>query len=67
MGGHGDRTIRCYDPESRTWRHGPDLPTEQAWAAAVVMEGTLMVTGGAHGSPQHDATVFDDRSYCLRR
>ncbi|MBT4610687.1 MAG: hypothetical protein HOC05_11650, partial [Gemmatimonadetes bacterium] len=46
---------------------GPDLPTEQAWAAAVVTEGKLMITGGAHGSQQHDATVFDDRSYCLRR
>ncbi|MBT5060050.1 MAG: hypothetical protein HOM68_26145 [Gemmatimonadetes bacterium] len=67
MGGHGVQTIRCYDPASRTWRNGPDLPTEQAWAAAVVTEGKLMITGGAHGSQQHDATVFDDRSYCLRR
>ena len=67
MGGHGDRSTRCYHPETRAWRNGPDLPTEQAWAGAVVIDGELMVIGGAHGSPQHEATVFDDRTYCLRR
>ncbi|MEE3336177.1 MAG: hypothetical protein VX255_07270 [Candidatus Latescibacterota bacterium] len=66
IGGFGDQGTRCYDPKARSWRKGPDLPTEQAWASAVVMDGELMVIGGAHGSPQHDAIVFDDRTYALR-
>ena len=67
IGGFGDRRCRCYNPDTRTWRLGPDLPTEQAWGAAIVYEGQLFVTGGAHASPMHDAVVFDDRSYRLRQ
>lgn len=67
MGGHGDQSIRCYNPSTRSWRQGPDLPTEQAWAAAAVMNGELIIVGGAHGSPRHEATVFDDRTYVLRK
>ncbi|MFH1567213.1 MAG: DUF1668 domain-containing protein, partial [Gemmatimonadota bacterium] len=66
IGGYEDRTIRCFDPRARTWRRGPDLPTEQAWAAAIVVEGRLYVIGGAHRSRPHDAIVFDDRTYVFR-
>lgn len=67
IGGHGDCSIRCFDPATRTWRRGPDLPTEQAWAGATVMDGELFVVGGAHSSARHDAVIFDDRTYSLRR
>ena len=31
IGGYEDQRTRCYNPQSRTWRAGPDLPNEQAW------------------------------------
>lgn len=66
IGGYQTRRIRCFDPRSRTWRAGPDLPTEQAWAAATVLDGRLYLIGGAHYSQNHGAIVFDDRTYVLR-
>lgn len=66
IGGYDDRRIRCFDPQVRTWRAGPDLPTEQAWAAAEVLDDRLFIIGGAHRSPAHGAIVFDDRTYVLR-
>ena len=67
IGGFGDRRCRCYDPGTRTWRVGPDLPTEQAWGAAIVLDGQLFIVGGAHATETHDGVVFDDRSYILRQ
>ena len=66
MGGFGDDGIRCYSPHTRSWRSGPDLPTEQAWGAASVLNGQLVLTGGAHTIPLRDNVVFDDRTYVLR-
>ena len=66
IGGYEDRRCRCYNPETRTWRAGPDLPTEQSWGAAAVMNDQLFITGGAHFSQQHNTVVFDDRTYVLR-
>jgi len=66
MGGYGDKRIRCYNPQTRAWRVGPDLPAGQAWGAAAVMDGQLIITGGAHQSELHDTVVFDDRTYILR-
>lgn len=66
IGGHGDRRIRCYNPTTRTWHPGPDLPVEQAWAAAAVLDGRLYIVGGAHYSQPHEAIVFDDRTFVLR-
>jgi hypothetical protein len=66
MGGYQDQRSRCFDPVTRTWRDGPDLPTSQAWAAATVLEGELVIVGGAHWSEGHDTVVFDDRTYALR-
>ena len=66
IGGFGDGLIRCYDPHTRSWRSGPNLPTEQAWGAASVLNGHLVITGGAHTIPLRDNVVFDDRTYVLR-
>jgi hypothetical protein len=66
IGGYRDRRIRCYNPATRTWRPGPDLPVEQAWAAAAVLDGRLYIVGGARYSEPHDAIVFDDRTFVLR-
>ena len=66
MGGYEDQRIRCYNPGTRTWRAGPDLPTEQSWGAATVMNGQLIIVGGAHYSTEHEVVVFDDRTYVLR-
>ena len=65
-GGYEDQRIRCFDPGTRTWHPGPNLPTEQAWAAAVTAGGRLYIVAGAHLSRQHGAIVFDDRTYVLR-
>ncbi len=66
LGGYHDRSVRCYDPKARRWAHGPDLPVEQAWAAAEVLNGRLYICGGARFSPAHEAIVFDDRTWVLR-
>ena len=66
IGGYEDQRIRCYDPGTRTWRPGPNLPTEQAWGAAVVLDGQLFIVGGAHYSKTLETVVFDDRTYVLR-
>ena len=67
MGGlRCDRT-RCYNPVTRTWRDGPRLPTQQSWGAAAVLNGQLYITGGAHRSDMHNATMYDDRTWMLRR
>jgi len=66
MGGYGDKRTRCYNPRTRIWRAGPDLPAGQAWGAAAVMDEQLIIVGGAHRSEVHDSVVFDDRMYVLR-
>ena len=66
IGGPSDKAIRCYNPHSRCWRAGPDFPTAQAWGGATVMNGQLVIVGGAHESPMHGSVVYDDRTYVLR-
>ncbi len=66
IGGFGDGGIRIYNPQTRSWCTGPNLPTEQAWGAASVLNGQLVLTGGAHTIPLRDNVVFDDRTYVLR-
>lgn len=66
MGGYMDRQTRRYSPGTRTWRSGPSLPAGLAWGAAAVMDGRLIIVGGAHWSELHQAIVFDDRTYVLR-
>jgi N-acetylneuraminic acid mutarotase len=57
---------RCYYPGSQTWSSGPDLPTQQSWGAAAVLQGRLYITGGAHRSEKYELTVYDDRAWVLR-
>jgi hypothetical protein len=52
------RTTMTFDGSA--WRHGPDLPRELAWGAAAVVNGKLMVTGGAAGS------WYNNRTFILR-
>jgi len=66
IGGLKDQRIRCYNPSTRTWRTGPDLPTGQAWGAATVMDDQLFIVGGAHHSKVHETVVYDDCTYILR-
>ena len=66
IGGYESQLIRCYNPLTRSWRSGPDLPTQQSWGAAVVMDGRLFVIGGAHYSNRHKCVIFDDRTYVFR-
>ncbi|MDA0338197.1 MAG: hypothetical protein O2782_23755, partial [bacterium] len=67
MGGLRCAATRCYHPATRTWRDGPRLPTEQSWGAAAGLDGSLYITGGAHRCDMHDATIYDDRTWTLRR
>jgi len=41
-----DQTL-IYNPQSRKWRQGPNLPRPLSWGAAEVVNGKLIVTGGA--------------------
>jgi hypothetical protein len=66
IGGYEAKDIRCYSPKTKTWRAGPDLPTERSWGAATVMNGQLFIVGGAHRSQLPETVVFDDRTYVLR-
>ena len=66
IGGYQDQRIRCYNPRTRSWRAGPDLPTEQAWGAASVIDDQLIIVGGAHFAQECSCVVFDDRTYVLR-
>lgn len=67
LGGHGDRRVRIFDPVTRLWRAGPDLPVGLAWAAAQVIGGELILVGGAYAEDRHNATVYEDRTFALHR
>lgn len=65
MGGSRRRDTHIYDPETRRWRDGPDLPCDNSWGAAVDVSGTLLVAGGAHWSERHQSYFFDDRVWAF--
>jgi hypothetical protein len=55
MGGQqvpGQSMVQIYNPATRQWRMGPDLPRGLSWGAAADVNGQLIVTGGAgrHGT-----------------
>jgi len=63
MGGAGVRDNRAtmiFNPRTGKWRDGPDLPRPLNWGAATVVNGRLMVTGGAGGR------CYNHRSFLLR-
>lgn len=63
LGGRGvrdGREVQIYDPATDRWRLGPDLPRELVWGCAAVVDGRLMVTGGAAGA------CYSNRTWMLR-
>lgn len=66
MGGFDYDAVWCYNPQTRTWRSGPDLPTPQSWGAAIVVDDELFVICGAHGATPHEGVIYDDRTFVLR-
>lgn len=63
LGGYPSKETWRFSPQTHRWRRGPDLPTEQSWAAAASHQDRLLVIGGAHWSATHQLFVFDDRTY----
>ncbi|MCX6050368.1 MAG: hypothetical protein NT075_35175 [Chloroflexi bacterium] len=63
LGGYPSKETWRFSPQTRRWQRGPDLPTEQSWAAAASHLGRLLIIGGAHWSAIHQLFVFDDRTY----
>jgi len=63
LGGNRRKESWRFSPQRRQWQPGPDLPTEQSWAAAASHQGRLLIIGGAHWSTTHQLYVFDDRTY----
>ena len=66
LGDHCSRNSWRYSPAERTWRSGPDLPTQQSWGGATVLDGRLYVVGGAHWDVELDKHIWDDRVFVLR-
>ncbi len=66
LGDHRSRKGWRYSPAERTWRSGPDLPTQQSWGGAAVLDGRLYVIGEAHWATRLDKFIWDDRVFVLR-
>jgi hypothetical protein len=43
------QSVDIYDPETDTWRAGPELPAAQTHLAVVALNGDLLVAGGFDG------------------
>ncbi len=57
---------RIYNPRTRSWRMGPELPIPLSWGAAGVVDGRLYVTGGAAERAPDDRTwIYNDRTFRL--
>ena len=67
MGGRsseGGSVTYIYNPTSKDWRKGPDLPSPTMWGCAFTIDGKLYVPGGA--GPKHGHMVFHSRTLRLR-
>lgn len=58
-----DQTL-IFTPRTRQWRQGPSLPRPLSWGAAEVINGQLIVTGGA-GSYGRDY-LYNDLTFVWR-
>ena len=58
-----DQTL-IYSPTTKSWRSGPMLPRPLSWGAAEVVNGMLIVTGGA-GSYGKDY-LYNDLTFVWR-
>ncbi len=70
MGGRGTTTgltaSHIYSPETGRWRPGPDLPLRVSWGAAAVVNGRLIIAGGAYRDPYVGSVFNSDRVFLLR-
>ena len=60
----GEDQTWIYSPNDHQWRNGPLLPRPLSWGAAEVVDGKLILTGGA-GSYGKDY-LYTDRTFVLR-
>ena len=58
-----DQTL-IYAPRTKRWRQGPLLPRPLSWGAAEVVNGKLIVTGGAASYGKD--YLYNDRTFVLR-
>jgi hypothetical protein len=58
-----DQTL-IYSPRTRRWRQGPPLPRPLSWGAAEVVNGRLIVTGGAASYGKD--YLYNDLTFVLR-
>lgn len=58
-----DQTL-IYSPQTKIWRQGPHLPRPLSWGAAAVVNGRLIVTGGAASYGKD--YLYNDRTFVFR-
>ncbi len=58
-----DQTL-IYSPKAKSWRQGPSLPRPLSWGAAAVVNGQLIVTGGAASYGKD--YLYNDRTFVWR-
>ena len=58
-----DQTL-IYSPQTKKWRQGPLLPRPLSWGAAEVVNGKLIVTGGAASYGKD--YLYNDLTFVLR-
>ena len=67
MGGRdtaGEDQTLIYTPRTKSWRQGPLLPRPLSWGAAEVVNGQLIVTGGAASYGKD--YLYNDLTFVLR-
>ena len=56
-----------FDPRARTFRQGPPTPVALSWGGAAVVNGKLIITGGAGLRSDKDRVfIYSDRTYVLQ-
>ena len=68
MGGRdtaGEDQTLIYSPHTGAWRQGPLLPRPLSWGAAEVINGRLIMTGGA--ASYGGDYLYNDRTFVLRQ
>lgn len=70
MGGRGaeggQTATFAYAPATGQWHQGPDLPLPVSWAAAAVVNGRLLIAGGAYRDERVGGYFNSDRVFLLR-
>ena len=70
MGGRGAKSGQtasfAYTPATDQWHRGPDVPSPVSWAAAAVVNGRLLIAGGAYRDERVGDFFNTDRVFLLR-